>query len=282
MSKEKVGDAVYGDGVYLTSMGPHEATEFLIMNNWGLNPLNHPDNRDDYMVLAFVASTEWYFEFDSSLLPSAQKHIHTHEFPELGIIFFRDIWNYPGRDLPIGNIKAQRRDAKGYGYHVERGTVRNLTDAENLMCVSNLKKFRPFITKRENLQKYKNENWKNTTSQRSNGQDGRIGINMKVKKLQRNKSNAESNAEKTCEVFHSVQVAEKIKKEENQGRKMWKRVKKIFHLNGDSHSEEKENNKNEDGIDGPNCDYDEQESDLSDEEMNENLCFLCFINIFCF
>jgi len=35
------------------------------------------------------------------------------------------------------------------------------------------------------LQKCKNRNWINTTSQRSKGQDGRIGINMKVKKLQK-------------------------------------------------------------------------------------------------
>jgi len=61
MSKGKVGDAVYGEGVYLTSMGPHEATKFFIMNNWGQNAIlsliRHfcPQHRSAFTPTSFLS-----------------------------------------------------------------------------------------------------------------------------------------------------------------------------------------------------------------------------------
>jgi len=61
MSKGKVGDAVYGDGMYLTLMGPHEPTEFLIMNNRAqngiLNLIRHfcPQHRSAFTPTNFLS-----------------------------------------------------------------------------------------------------------------------------------------------------------------------------------------------------------------------------------
>jgi hypothetical protein len=57
MSTNTVIDAVYGKGVYLTSLGPHNPTRTILGNNYD----------GTVQVPQWLADkTEWYFEFDSS------------------------------------------------------------------------------------------------------------------------------------------------------------------------------------------------------------------------
>ena len=69
-------DAVYGDGVYLTSLGPENSTAEILGNNY--------DGR--VVQLSRKPFTEYYFEFDSE----------DDDFVKIGDGTNRDIWILKG------------------------------------------------------------------------------------------------------------------------------------------------------------------------------------------
>lgn len=81
---------MYGDGVYLTSLGPGNSTRDLLGNNWDGSTI----------PMGMAAKTEFYFEFDSS---------DDEDFEEISKKANRDIWILRGKDLKIGKQKAMKR-----------------------------------------------------------------------------------------------------------------------------------------------------------------------------
>jgi len=86
-------DAMYGTGVYLTSLGPDHSTAELLGNNYdGIRIPQHMKSK-----------TEWYFEFDTS-----DPDDDIDDVEEIGNVRDRDIWILRGRDLPVTRPAKQR------------------------------------------------------------------------------------------------------------------------------------------------------------------------------
>lgn len=82
-------DAMYGTGVYLTSLGPENSTSVIVGNNYDGNVIPYDMKRN----------TEWYFAFDTS-------EADLQDVEQVGTK--RDVWLLRGRDLTVTRYAAKR------------------------------------------------------------------------------------------------------------------------------------------------------------------------------
>lgn len=97
------GDALYGDGVYLTALEPSNTTASLILNNWDSSIPNPLDP-------AIISKTEFVFCVPMSLIPGVREVAFTN-----GGENTRNIWIYPYEKLELAgkHFTIVKRELEG-------------------------------------------------------------------------------------------------------------------------------------------------------------------------